>query len=272
MPTPEQYKLIDTLFPVAGQDNESQGFRDNFSATYDSLEYCETEIANLQEYTVKLNVENTFTEDSAIKEAKLVACSEEVFDLGSSPTIRNQDIDYNFGGYQAFKLGSPENNVAYQFTITGWPNVDGLAANKGKYARIRVQLTSDNNVSRTPTFVTTNNNPIKYDKSWPATLTVSSETHPTVVEFWSYDGGDTVYAKYVGQFGAGVGVTTADDLVVNGNATLGNAPTDTIAFGGIPKLPVLSSDPLTGEAGMLIFNSTSKQVKVFDGTGWVALN
>ena len=272
MPTPEQYKLIDTLFPVAGQDNESQGFRDNFAATYDSLEYCETEIINLQENTVKLNVENTFTEDSSIKEAKLVACSEEVFDLASSATIRNQDINYNFGSYQAFKLGAPENNVPYEFTITGWPNVDGLAANKGKYAKIRVQITSEGGISRTPTFVTDNNNAIRYDRSWPATLTISSETHPTVIEFWTYDGGDTVYAKYIGVFGAGVGVTTVDDLIINGNSTLGNAQSDTVTFIGIPKLPVVSSDPLTGEAGQLVFNSVSKQVKVFDGTSWTPLN
>lgn len=272
MPTPEQYKLIDKDFPIAGQDNESQGFRDNFAATFDSLEYCETEITSLQENTVKLNVENTFTEDSAIKEAKLVACSEEVFDLASSATIRDQDIDYNFGGYQAFKLGAPANDVPYQFTITGWPKVDGLAANKGKYARIRVQLTSVDNQPRIPSFITDNNSAIRYDNSWPATLTVSSATHPTVVEFWTYDGGDTVYAKYLGVFGSGVGSTVVDNLTVNGNATLGNAISDTVTFLGIPKLPVFEEDPLTGQVGMLIFNNVSKKVKVWTGLAWSDLN
>ena len=186
---------IDGAYPVAGQDNNSQGFRDNFAATFDSLEYCETEISNLQEYTVKWNVENTFTEDSSIKEAKFVACSEEVFDLSSSTFTGSgeKELNYANGSYQAFRLGST--GTDYIFRIQGWPNVEGLASNKGKYARIRVQLTSEENISRVPTFRTQNNSEIRYDSSWPTTLTISSATTPTVVEFWSYDGGDTVYAN-----------------------------------------------------------------------------
>ena len=46
---------------------------------------------------------------------------------------------------------------------------------------------------------------IYYDDAWLAlagspTLTIESTTTATLVEFWSYDGGSTVYAKYLGQF------------------------------------------------------------------------
>lgn len=39
---------IDTAYPVAGQDNDSQGFRDNFTNIKTNFEYAETEIEDLQ--------------------------------------------------------------------------------------------------------------------------------------------------------------------------------------------------------------------------------
>ena len=39
---------IDTTYPVAGQDNDSQGFRDNFTNTKSNFEFAETEIDDLQ--------------------------------------------------------------------------------------------------------------------------------------------------------------------------------------------------------------------------------
>ena len=42
------YTAIDTAYPVAGQDNDTQGFRDNFAATKTALQYANSEITNLQ--------------------------------------------------------------------------------------------------------------------------------------------------------------------------------------------------------------------------------
>lgn len=39
---------IDGTFPVAGQDNSSQGFRDNFTNVKTNLGYAKTEIEDLQ--------------------------------------------------------------------------------------------------------------------------------------------------------------------------------------------------------------------------------
>ena len=39
---------IDTAYPVAGQDNDSQGFRDNFFNTNENFEFAKTEIEALQ--------------------------------------------------------------------------------------------------------------------------------------------------------------------------------------------------------------------------------
>ena len=42
------YSNIDGTFPIAGQDNDSQGFRDNFTNIKNNLRYAKSEIEDLQ--------------------------------------------------------------------------------------------------------------------------------------------------------------------------------------------------------------------------------
>ena len=46
---------FDAAYPVAGQDNDSQGFRTNFTVTKTALEAARDEITALQTNTAKLN-------------------------------------------------------------------------------------------------------------------------------------------------------------------------------------------------------------------------
>ena len=39
---------IDTKYPIAGQDNDTQGFRDNFASIKNNLTSAKTEITDLQ--------------------------------------------------------------------------------------------------------------------------------------------------------------------------------------------------------------------------------
>jgi hypothetical protein len=43
---------IDGTYPVAGQDNNSQGFRDNFTNTKTNFQYAANEITDLQSKAV----------------------------------------------------------------------------------------------------------------------------------------------------------------------------------------------------------------------------
>ena len=49
---------VNAEYPVAGQDNDSQGFRDNFSILKTNFVAAKTEIEELQDITAKLNVAN----------------------------------------------------------------------------------------------------------------------------------------------------------------------------------------------------------------------
>ena len=50
------YAAISTTYPVAGQDNDSQGFRDNFTAISAGLEIAANEITNLENSSVLTSV------------------------------------------------------------------------------------------------------------------------------------------------------------------------------------------------------------------------
>lgn len=54
------YSAINTLFPIPGRDNDSQGLRNNFSAIKDGLEMAHTEISNLQSTNADLTIDNYF--------------------------------------------------------------------------------------------------------------------------------------------------------------------------------------------------------------------
>ena len=51
---------INTNYPVAGVANDSQGFRDNFLAIKTQLDTAAGEVTVLQDYTAKLNEDNSF--------------------------------------------------------------------------------------------------------------------------------------------------------------------------------------------------------------------
>jgi len=97
------YINVDESFPIAGQDNDSQGFRDNFATIKSSLASAKTEITNLQDNTAKLNVNNNFNQNE-ISNAK----------LRNTPF----QILFNGNGTVEWLTGSPSNVFRVNST---WP-------------------------------------------------------------------------------------------------------------------------------------------------------
>ena len=55
---------IDTAYPVAGQDNSTQGFRTNFTNIKQNFEYAEQEINALQNNSAVINGANNFNNNT----------------------------------------------------------------------------------------------------------------------------------------------------------------------------------------------------------------
>lgn len=183
------YLNIDATFPVAGVDNESQGFRDNFSHIKNSLEAAKAEIEDLQTKAVLKSALTGGTllndlEGNTIVNANLSGFTELCNQGGNINTA--QSVNFAYGHYQVFTLQSD-----MVLSLTGWPA-------SGVKASMEVQLYG-NGVQHSVT-ISAGGGIVKYSADWPNPLQITSATDPVILEFWTYNGGSTVFAKYKGTF------------------------------------------------------------------------
>ena len=167
---------INVNFPVAGEDNDSQGFRSNFSRIQNSLISAGQQLDSLQINSVNLGAQNDFS-NNVIKRAALQGCSEIVNTIpGTNPgTTSSIIVNYAEGSYQQFSVVPAE----YIFTIDNWPP-------SGKLGTIRLEITPNSTSTSTVsfsgpvTFLDTVTQPVVYN-----------QTKPIVWELFSPDGGAT---------------------------------------------------------------------------------
>ena len=93
---------IDTTYPIAGQDNDSQGFRDNFTNIKSNFQFAESEIDDLQAKGIFKSALTGTTLDNdmagaVIKNAKLQATRDTRIALGS--VTGSTAIDYSAGNW-----------------------------------------------------------------------------------------------------------------------------------------------------------------------------
>jgi|TARA_B110000908_G_scaffold160412_1_gene203612 hypothetical protein len=175
---------FDSAFPVAGVDNDSQGFRTNFNVTKVGLEAAASEITTLQSDTAKLNASNAFN-GSVISEAEFTANTETVNPVGN--LTAGQDIDWAAGHYQTLQAGAD-----ISLTLTNWPAA-------GVMGKLRMQLTSDGS-SRVITWESTGGGSFKGNGVFNGSTTLASTTNPTIIDFWTINGGLTVHVIDHGVF------------------------------------------------------------------------
>ena len=72
---------VDATFPIAGQDNDSQGFRNNFNTIKNNFTAAKSEIEALQTNTAKLNAANNFLGND-VSGANLIANTENAIARG----------------------------------------------------------------------------------------------------------------------------------------------------------------------------------------------
>ena len=184
---------IDGAYPVAGVDNDTQGFRDNFTIIKTGLATAASEVTALQANTAKLNASNDFL-GTDVTNANLSLNTEKYHNIGT--VITGQNISFLNGSYQSATVNLAEGSSTINFALADWPDRDHVA-------KITLQL-KGNDTAKTVTFTVDGGGTIKYNRSgnnpFPATLTIDSSTDPVVIDFWTYNQGTTVYAEYRGRF------------------------------------------------------------------------
>ena len=110
---------IDGTYPKAGQDNSSQGFRDNFSSIKNNFTEAKTEIEDLQTNKANLNASSNFTDNEVIR-AKLKDTSETVYAHGNV-SGGSVILNHENGHYQTLTITADTT-----FTITNLPPTGAL--------------------------------------------------------------------------------------------------------------------------------------------------
>lgn len=182
---------IDEDFPVAGQDNDSQGFRDNFNIIKDGLATANSEITVLQTSTAKLDVDNDFN-GTVIANAQTNRLYGTVYPItATSATVA---IDLDNGEYQTITI---DRNIT-SVTFSNWAlfgETSPLAYSKVRL-EFKVAAGSVGPYSVTGFISPGAINGVKTDFGG----TVTSFTTTKVLEAWTADNGKTVFVKNLGEF------------------------------------------------------------------------
>ena len=180
---------IDGTFPVAGQDNSSQGFRDNFTNTKNNFTFARNEISDLQSKAILTAAldGSTLNNDMAgtqLIRPQLKAWTQALVDLGSISGTAT--VSFSVGNFQKITAAG-----AVTLALSGWPAV-GTA---GGYGSVRVWIVVSDYTTQTltlPASVSIGVNDISGYSSATSAITFDANGN-YIFDFSSIDGGSTYF-------------------------------------------------------------------------------
>jgi hypothetical protein len=126
---------IDGTYPIAGQDNDSQGFRDNFTNIKNNFQFAYDELADLQSKAILKSGLSGTTLSNDMSYAQLISAqllkSVETINNISGTKTASFPVSWADGSYQSFTLGG-----SLTLTITNWPT-------SNLYAKLRLKIATD---------------------------------------------------------------------------------------------------------------------------------
>lgn len=181
---------IDETYPIAGQDNNTQGFRNNFSNIKDGLIATGSELQTLSNVAARTDVDNNFLAGK-ISSPKVVNFRGIVQTTSTdTPTIDVSSADY-------FRI-EVKNDVT--ITLGGWPNISGTPL----FRKVTLEFFGN---GTTHEILFASNNPYTSvyvdddSKFGPLEIPASAYTK-TIVEAWVNKQDEPTYLKWVGVFQA----------------------------------------------------------------------
>jgi hypothetical protein len=198
---------IDDTFPMMGQDNPSQGFRNNFAAMKTNFSYAYTEISALQRDAVLKSVggavqTNDLT-NTILTSAEIRDFHETVKDNGTHSVSQSLALDYSLGSFHVLTLSAD----IPSFSIVNW-------GTSGKHARMRVlfNVTGSYNVTLATGKVWTN-----------AASVLPMSTGVYLLEFSTKDAGDTIYVVDLFRKTTNTVNYTVANLTANSNVSVSSS-------------------------------------------------
>ena len=176
---------IDGAYPVAGQDNDSQGFRTNFTNIRNNFSNAKREIEDLQSKAVVKSALTGTTVNNNMGGT--------VFQSAEIRDMRETRVDFGTtsGTLILNHLSAPNYTVTTSGSVT--LSFNGFPA-AGKVGRIRFEITVSN-TAHTMTLPSSVSKGIQGIAGLSALTVEFNETGDYLFEFWSDDGGTTVHIE-----------------------------------------------------------------------------
>ena len=253
---------INGAYPVAGQDNNSQGFRDNFTNTSTNFQYAADEITELQNKAVlKAAISGTTLDNnmqgSPLSNAVLSNMSETVVSLGTQSG--SVTINYLLASYQTVTAGAP-----ISLGFTNFP-----AAGTAGSVVVTVTVTNVSQTLQLPSSVGFGASATSVIGIAGLNTGTNTITFPAVgtytYEFWTADSGTTVYINDLTQGRTSFPTTvTVTDLSATGNVTVAGRLTGNVVIDSLESVTGNVSAGNLNTAGQVVAtgNITGNNISV----------
>jgi len=265
---------IDGAYPVAGQDNNSQGFRDNFTNTKTNFTFAANEITDLQNNAVLKSALNGTTLDNNMGGSLLYDAT--IQDFGATRVALGSvsgstTVNYASGHYQTLTTGG---NVT--LTFSNFP-ASGIQA----WVIVRVTVASVAHILTLSSAVGTgaSSASVLGIQGISSNVITFNETGTYEFQFHTEDGGTTIYLSELtrprNRFTNPLLLTGSEDLAASGAASLAlttsyfttaAAETATLAAGTTGQIKVFSAVSIA--AGNMVITVTNAGWKS-SGTGTI---
>jgi hypothetical protein len=248
---------IDTTYPVAGQDNDSQGFRDNFTNLKNNFTEAQSEINDLQ---LKVVLKSALTGDTldnnfdgaVLKAAKVQDFRETVNVVGT--VTGSQTLNYASGHYHTLTTSG---SVTIAFS-----NLPATA----NHGRLRLAITVSN-TAHTLTLPAAVSQGTTGIQGYNASVITFATAGTYIFEFTTSDGGTVIHVAELSR----------------PRASFTNAVTaPSVTLTDFAQLPVLTAEPGSPAQGMVVCADgatwdpsggapTKRQMVVYLGSAWVQI-
>lgn len=201
---------IDGTYPIAGQDNDSQGFRDNFTNIKNNFTFAYDELTDLQSKVVLKSALSggSISNDMAYAQLispQLLKSVETKNDLGTK--TGSFTISWADGHYQYYTT-SGDTTIAF----SNWPT-------SGYYTKLRIQITTDT-TNRTVTFPSAVSVGLSNIQGASGQVVTLPTAGVYLFELTTVDAGSTITIQDLSR---NYNISTLSALTVSGNLVTGGA-------------------------------------------------
>ena len=186
------FAAINENFPVAGQDNDTQVFRDNFDTIKTNFSTAKTEITDLQDNAARTDEDNDFLYN-IVGSVTLNDAYLRKKDYGAAIVAGTQDVSFKQAMYHVIKVGA-NTSLSFSEFPTGAVDATGL----GQIGKATLELYGDG-TTRIITITTSGGTVLKKSPGFPGSITVTSATNPVIIEVWQHSA-TVIWMNYLGLF------------------------------------------------------------------------